>query len=215
MVLFLSAFGILMSIPGQTMGVSVFTDYLMDALNMNRMNLSLAYMIGTILSSMMLSRAGKFYDRFGVRITLFLSGILMGAVLIFLSQVDRAAQGLANLIAAQGLASQLHIPFGFWAFLLMTLGFFLLRFSGQGVMTMSSRSTAMKWFDQRRGLAAALMGVVTSFGFSYAPKILDRLIQDYTWRGAWLCLALICGVFFAFVALIFQRDNPADCGLKP
>ncbi|MDA3850508.1 MAG: MFS transporter, partial [Spirochaetaceae bacterium] len=95
------------------------------------------------------------------------------------------------------------------------LGFFLLRFSGQGVMTMASRSTAMKWFDQRRGLAAALMGVVTSFGFSYAPKILDRLIQNYTWRGAWLWLALGCGFIFALIALIFQRDNPRDCGLKP
>lgn len=205
-VLFLGAFGILMSIPGQTMGVSVFTDFLMDAMNMSRINLSLAYMVGTIGSSLLLSQAGEFYDRFGARITLFLSGLLLGFVLLFLSQIDRVA----------GFFSQM-IPFGFafWAFFLMCLGFFLLRFSGQGVMTMVSRSTVMKWFDKRRGLAAGLMGVVTSFGFAYAPKVLDGLIGQFSWRGAWQWMALFCGFIFALLALIFQRDNPTQCGMKP
>jgi len=195
-----------MSIPGQTMGVSVFTGSLIDVLKMSRINLSITYMIGTICSSLLLSQAGRFYDRFGARITLFFASCSLGIVLLFLSQIDRIATFLAqNTIAS----------FSLCGFVLMTIGFFLLRFSGQGVMTMVSRSMVMKWFDKRRGMAAAIMGVFTTFGFSYAPKLLDNLIQSSSWRGAWQTLALCCGFCFAVIALIFYRDSPAQCGLKP
>ncbi len=204
-ILALGAVGILMSIPGQTMGVSVFTDYLIDALGISRLNLSLTYMIGTTLSSLVLSRAGKFYDRFGVRLTVLLSGSIMGLILLFLSQVDRIAGAAAQVTPLS--------PY-VWGFTLMILGFFLLRFSGQGVMTMISRSMVMKWFNKRRGLAAAILGVVTSFGFSYAPRLLDSLIQNHTWREAWQVLALVCGFAMALFGFIFFRDNPRICRLK-
>lgn len=204
-ILTFGAIGILMSIPGQTMGVSLFTGHLSEALQISRLNLSLTYMIGTILSSLVLAQAGKFYDKFGVRITIVLSSLLLALVLLFLSSIDKTA----------GLLSE-RLPFSFevWGFGLVTIGFFLLRFSGQGVMTMVSRSMVMKWFDKRRGVAAAIMGIFTTFGFSYAPKILDRMIDGVGWRSSWKILALICGVLFAFVAFIFFRDNPVSCGLK-
>jgi len=205
-ILFLGAMGILMSIPGQTMGVSVFTDKLVKLLDMPRLRLSLTYMFGTILSSLFLSRAGKFYDRFGARITIFLAGTLMALVLFFLSHVDQVSDWLSRV-----LGFSLDIT----SFALMVLGFFLLRYSGQGVMTMVSRSMVMKWFDKRRGVAAAILGIFTSFGFSYAPRVLDALIQHSGWRGAWQILGLFCGLGFGIIALLLFRDNPQVCGLKP
>lgn len=204
-IIFLGTLGTLMSIPGQTMGVSVFTDILIDKLGISRLNLSLTYMVGTALSSMMLTTAGKFYDRRGVRTTLLCAGILMGGVLLFLSRADLIASGLGSIIFSQQ----------FWAFAVMILGFFLLRFSGQGVMTMASRNMVMKWFDKRRGLAAAILGVFVSFGFSYAPRVLDTLITRFSWRGAWQFLAIVCGFGFGLFAFLFYRDSPKVCGLKP
>ncbi len=52
--------GILMSIPGQTMGVSVFTESLLSDLQINRNNLSLAYLVGTLGSGLIITRAGNF-----------------------------------------------------------------------------------------------------------------------------------------------------------
>ena len=49
--------GVLMSIPGQTMGVSVFTENLLGELQINRNNLSLAYLFGTLGSGLMITRA--------------------------------------------------------------------------------------------------------------------------------------------------------------
>ena len=50
-VLVIGSIGIYCSIPGQTIGVSVFTDPVKDALGLSRNQFSNAYMIGTILSS--------------------------------------------------------------------------------------------------------------------------------------------------------------------
>lgn len=206
-VLFLGAFGILMSIPGQTMGVSVFTDHLIEALKLSRRQLSTAYLAGTLTSAMFLPFAGRFSDRFGIRITAVLSGIMMSGVLFYMSRVDRVAVSVAR---------QIHFvtPHQI-AFVSVAAGFFLLRFSGQGVMTMVSRNMVMKWFDRHRGAAAALMGLITTFGFSVAPTLLAWLKGLSSWRGAWVQLGLLSLLVFTPIALLLYRDNPRECGLNP
>ncbi len=200
------ASGVVMSIPGQTMGVSVFTDRLIDSLDISRLNLSLAYMIGTLSSSMLLSKAGKQYDRYGARVTAFISSVFMGIVLIYMSSLKILSSKLSLITG---------IPFSIASFLLIAPGFFALRFFGQGVLTMVSRNMVMKWFDRKRGFAAALMGVITSFGFSYAPKPFNRLIISFGWEGAWRILGLAAVMIFPFFIMIFYRDNPEICGMKP
>ena len=200
------ATGVVMSIPGQTMGVSVFTDRLIDSLDISRLNLSLAYMIGTLSSSLLLSRAGKQYDIYGARITAFVSSVLMGAVLLYMSSLEIITLKLNMLF---------NISFSAAAFILITPGFFALRFFGQGVLTMVSRNMVMKWFDRKRGLAAALMGIITAFGFAYAPKPFNRLIILFGWEGAWRILGIAALFIFPFFIMFFYRDNPEICSLKP
>ena len=62
------------SIPGQTMGVGVYTDYLILHTGLNRLEISMAYMTGTILSSLLLPTAGRLYDLWGSRVMIFLAG---------------------------------------------------------------------------------------------------------------------------------------------
>ena len=205
-VLAAGAIGVVMSIPGQTMGVSVFTDRLIESLKISRLNLSLAYMIGTLSSSLLLSKAGKQYDRYGARVTAAAASAFMGVVLLYMSRLEVTASGLSSLTG---------LNFGAAAFLLITPGFFALRFFGQGILTMVSRNMVMKWFEKKRGLAAALMGVITAFGFSYAPKPFNRLIVSFSWEGAWKILGLAALFIVPFFIMIFYRDNPEICGLKP
>ncbi|WP_159518937.1 MFS transporter [Sunxiuqinia indica] len=200
--------GVIMSIPGQTMGVSTFTDHLIDALNLSRNQLSTAYLLGTISSSFMLTKAGKWYDKIGAR---WLGGIItitLGCVLIYLSQVDRIAFSLGRIFQIGDLQFYL-------SFFIIMLGFFLLRFSGQGVLTMLSRNMMMKWFDRKRGLVNGISSVFVSVGFAISPLVFDYFIETYSWRWAWIFLALIAGFGFSLVVLIFFRDNPEDCGLEP
>lgn len=199
--------GVLMSIPGQTMGVSVFTDYLVDALNIERTTLSLAYMIGTIASGLLIPKAGKFYDKYGARIMAMVAGLMLGLVLFSLSKVDAIVNETAQLfsfVSHQGITVAVLI-----------ISFFGIRFFGQGILTMVSRNMVMKWFETRRGLANAFMGVFVSFGFSYAPRIFNQMIEDEGWRNAWLQMGIVIGTIFVLFSLIFFRDNARDCGLQP
>ena len=74
--------GILMSIPGQTMGVAVFTESLLSDLQINRNSLSLAYLVGTLGSGLIITRAGKLYDKYGARVMAFIAGVMLGLMLV-------------------------------------------------------------------------------------------------------------------------------------
>ena len=82
-----SALGILISIPGQTMGMAVFTDYLIEALHLSRTQLSMAYLIGTVGSSLFLTRAGRWYDRLGGRVTMAAASAGLAIMVLFLSLI--------------------------------------------------------------------------------------------------------------------------------
>ena len=197
--------GILMSIPGQTMGVSVFTESLLTDLQITRNNLSLAYLVGTLGSGLMITRAGKLYDKHGARVMAFIAGVMLGLMLVYLTRIDRMVSSLSE---AAWLSPALL------TFVLLAIGFWGIRFFGQGLLTMVSRNMVMKWFNRRRGLANAVLGIFSALGFSVAPKILDQVIHRLEWRGAWIFLAILVGIVFALFVLFIFRDNPEACGCE-
>ena len=196
-----------MSAPGQTVGVSPFTDFLIRDLGISRTNLSLAYLIGTLTSSFTLSHAGHVYDVHGARLVGTVVAVALGFVLLMLSLIPETVAALQQRFAG--------LPASGTAFILVTVGFLFLRFFGQGVLALVSRNMVLKWFEARRGLANALVGVATTVGFSSSPVILNAMINQYDWQGAWRVLGLVVGIPFALVFLFVARDNPQECGLLP
>lgn len=206
-ILIASTIGVLASAPGQTMGVSTFTDYLIKHIHISRNQISSAYMIGTIGSSFLLTWAGKQYDKFGARWTAIAASLLLAFVLLLLSQADH----IVHLFVKD---RELAVYNGF-AIAVMVFLFFLLRFSGQGVLTMVSRNMLMKWFIARRGFANGIASVLITLGFSIAPLTFDGLIQGTSWRNAWIIMAVGIGVVFMLIAFLLFRDNPEDLGMVP
>jgi cyanate permease len=131
----------------------------------------------------------------------------LGGVLLYLSFSPTISAALLRLLPFAGPAAA--------SFIVMSVGFFFLRFLGQGSLTLVSRNVVMEWFEKRRGMANAILGVAVSFGFSYSPRILDRLIQSGGWQSAWRYLALFIGGGFCLFAFIFFRDRPEDFDLEP
>ena len=94
---------------------------------------------------------------------------------------------LLALVSTVSLASAIEIQkdvkyepgFVEWAWLLMLLGYFGVRFLGQGVLTSASRNILLIWFVKRRGLVSGLRGVFVSFGFALAPLGIAILIHDF------------------------------------
>ena len=197
-----STLSIVCSIPGQTAGVGVFTDYLIEALGTTRSHLATAYLIGTIVSGVILPYAGKLLDRIGVRAMSVLSSVGLGLSLLILSQTGWINQALSSVISWHVL------PIAVGAF-----SFFLIRFFGQGNMTMVGRVAMGKWFNHWRGTATAIAGVPISFGFSAAPWLLDKLISAFGWQPACWILAGLIGGGMTLIGALFFRERPEDCGL--
>jgi MFS family permease len=192
--------GVIASIPGQTIGVGVFTESLIKSLKISRTQLSTAYMFGTIASSMFLPFAGKLIDKLGTRIMGIASAVLLGLSLLLISQCDKIVQ-ILNLS---------YLPI---VIVWMSFCFMLIRFFGQGCIVITSRVTIGKWFNHRRGLAIAIHNIFITFTFNNSPQVLNDMVLSLGWRESYILLALIIGIGVAFIVWLLYRDNPEQCGM--
>ena len=110
-----------MSGPGQTIGVSVFVDPIIDALELTRSEVSMAYLVGTLAGASALVLVGRWIDRVGARRAMTWIGLAFGAALLFMSGV----QGLVTLV----------------------LGFTLIRWLGQGSLLLVSTLAITPWLN--------------------------------------------------------------------
>lgn len=198
--------GLLMSVPGQTMGVSVFTDPLLNALKLSRMQLSASYMIGTFVSALLLPKAGKLYDHLGARIMTPCAAIGLSLTLLLVSEIS----SIVDLL-------KIYFPSaGAWiAMIAMCICFSFLRFFGQGMLTMLPRNMAMKWFVRRRGLINGFFGLSVAFGFSTLTYALNEMVQALGFESALYYVALFIGLGFSTIAALLFRDTPQGSGLLP
>ena len=184
------------------MGFSVFTDILIKELGLSRIELSLAYCVGTMASGFSLPWLGRVLDKWGERRMAVASTMATGLVLLFLAHSVRLSSSLAQII-----------PSGIAAFLIIGVGFFLIRVSAQGVLSMTCRNAIGKWFDHQRGLALAVSGVLVSFSYSIAPRALDWLIARYHYDGAWFVMGTVTIAVMGPLAWLLFRDTPEEDGL--
>ncbi|GLR19274.1 MFS transporter [Portibacter lacus] len=204
-VLVIGSIGVFCSIPGQTIGVSVFTDPVKDALGLSRNQFSNAYLIGTIASALIIGRAGVWFDKYGARLVAFFAALTLG-IALFLSSW--------SLHMSNFVKSILEVDSWMIPFVIITFLFFLLRFAGQGVLTMASRNMIMIWFDKNRGKVNAFTSIAISFGFSASPLWVDALIESNGWQGAWKWLGAALLLFSILIFLLY-KNKPEDYGLIP
>lgn len=186
--------GAIASIPGQTAGVSVFTDDLISTTGLTRLQLAIAYLIGTGTSGVLLGAGGRAIDRYGSRV------VALGATF-----------GLATTLLGLSVIGPMSTPVGVFV---MSVGFGCLRFSGQGLLTLASRTMIAQWFDRRRGLVTALSSACVSFSFAAAPALLLLLIDIDGFRTAWRVMAVVLVVVIGSVVIVFYRVSPEAVGIQ-
>ncbi len=175
--------------PGQTAGISVFVDPLISELDITRTQLTTAYMIGTLGGALALPWIGRGMDVYGVRRAMVLIGLVFGGVLLALSLVS----GLGGL----------------------TVGFVLLRMSGQGALALAATTVVASWFWRRRGLALGIVGAAGALGITLTPLAANALIDAVGWRQAWVVEGLVVLAVIVPMALFAIRNRPSDVGQHP
>lgn len=174
--------------PGQTAGISVFTDHLIRDLGIDRPVISTSYLLGTLGGALALPVIGRGLDRFGVRWVMAVVGAAFGGVLVALSAVS----GLIGL----------------------TAGFVGLRMLGQGALTLTATTSVALWFQRRRGFAVGLTTAIGAGGISFFPVVFEALISGVGWRTAWLIEGLAVWAIVVPIAALGMRDRPADVGQR-
>lgn len=198
--------GMVASVPGQTIGVNVFNEKLIEALGLSRTGVSSAYFLGTAASGLLLPYAGQLFDRWGARRMIVLASFALACSLAYMSVVDGAA-AVAESAFGEGASV-------FWIRMAcLVFGFFLIRFFGQGLVMMTSRNMVGKWWVAHRGKVFSIGGIAVTVCFSLAPKVFDVMIERFGWRESWQLMALVLAPGFCFLAWLLYRDNPDECGL--
>ena len=154
-----SAIATTMTVFGQTPGVSVFIDSLIEDLSISRAEISTVYSIASLGAAFLMPWAGRQIDTRGVRLMALVFATLFGAVLLGLSQVWEVA-GLA-------------------------LGFFGIRVLGQGALNLTARVAVALRFRTSLGRAVGISGALGAIGLSSMPVILSALIERFDWRAVW------------------------------
>lgn len=175
--------------PGQTIGVSVFVDPLINDLSLTRSQVSTAYLIGTLLGAAGLPWVGRWVDRIGAGRAMTMIGLAFGAGLVAMSGV----QGVVTL----------------------AVGFTLIRLLGQGSLSLVSTVAVTHWFHRRRGLVFGVMMTAVSALMSLTPVFLNLAIEAYSWRTAWLLAAAAVWLIVVPVGYFGIVDRPADVGQHP
>ncbi len=201
-IVIIATLSIICSIPGQTAGVGIFTDYIINSIGVSRNQLSLAYMIGTLISGFLLPFAGRLLDFIGVRLMGIFASMGLALSLILMSELN-ALKSMLDLIFSPHVSAMIAASFTF----------LLIRFFGQGNLPMIGRVAMGRWFNRNRGIATAISGVPASFAFSGAPWILNQIILGLGWQQACWFLAGTVGLGMASISFLFFRDNPEECGL--
>ncbi len=178
-----------MTAPGQTIGVSVFIDPIIGELGLSRSEVSSAYLIGTLLGALALPAVGRGVDRIGARWAMTIVGLAFGG-------------GLVAMAGVQG-------------FITLAAGFTLIRWLGQGSLSLVSIVAITHWFDRRRGLVFGVAMTVISALMSLAPVLLNLAIEAYSWRTAWLLAAAAVWLVVVPIGWFGIVDRPADVGQQP
>ena len=166
----------------------IFLIPLTTAFGWDRGVLSGAVSVAWLASGFLAILSGKLSDRYGPRILVTISGLLVGAGFLLLSQ----ANSLWQVYLSRG-------------FLMGVAGAFLYT----PVM-----STIPKWFVSRRGLAIGIAATGMGIGGVFAPPLAQWLISTYDWRQAFFILGLIVLAIMVPLAQ-FMKHSPQRMGLKP
>ncbi|MEX2221417.1 MAG: MFS transporter [Candidatus Rokuibacteriota bacterium] len=178
--LFVVTYGI--STPLAAYGV--FLPVLAEHFGWSRGAISAALSVNLLIGGLAGFGVGALADRRGPRLLLVLTVTLAGAAFALISMLDALWQLylLIGLLGGVGMSS-----------------FYLL-----------STATVTHWFDDRRGLALALVLVGFNLGYITGGPLAAWLITSLGWRAAYGMLGCACGLLSFCAAITVRLPRPAE-----
>lgn len=118
----------------------------------------------------------------------------------------------STLLFAMIMASMYYLTPSLWHFYAMCLTIPIL---GAGTAPLTYSRLIVGWFDRKRGLALGIGLVGVGLGTSLVPIFATWIMEQYSWREAYLGIGILIVVLVVPVASIVLRDSPQELGLLP
>jgi len=160
---------------GQSFFLGLFNAPIRNELGITHGQFGNIYATATIFSSLLLIWVGKKIDEYQIIYYSFFVILLLFFSSLFFSFIN--------------------------SIIFLSIGIFLMRFSGQGLMSHTSTTTISRFFEKSRGKALSTIWFGLSSAEFILPVLITYLFVIYSWRSVWQGIAIIVIIFLPFVVL--------------
>ena len=160
---------------GQSFFLGLFNAPIRNELGITHGQFGNIYATATIFSSLLLIWVGKKIDEYQIIYYSFFVIILLFLSSLFFSFIN--------------------------SIYFLAFGIFLMRFSGQGLMSHTSTTTISRFFERSRGKALSTIWFGLSSAEFILPVLVTYLFMIYSWRFVWQGIAVLIILFLPFVVL--------------
>jgi len=165
---------------GQSYFLGLFNTSIRNELSISHGQFGSIYASATLLSSLLLIWVGKKIDDINIsKFALFVI-LLLSFSSFFFSKIS-------------------SVP-------LLFIAIFLMRFSGQGMMSHTATTTISRYFTKSRGKALSTGWFGLSTAEFILPVLIVYLLAFYDWKSIWLTISIIVIIFLPIVSYFLVKN---------
>ena len=169
---------------GQSFFLGMFNAPIRNELSITHGQFGSIYATATIFSSLLLIWVGKKIDEYQIIFYSFFVIFLLFLSTLFFSFINSVY--------------------------LLAIAIFLMRFSGQGLMSHTSTTTISRYFEKSRGKALSIIWFGLSSAEFILPVFITYMLILYSWRTVWQGIALIIILFLPIVVITTIKKIKLD-----
>ncbi len=169
--------------------LAVFVYPISQDLEWSRTTIAGAASAGGLASSIASPFIGKLLDKYGVRLILTISILILGLSTISLAWAT--------------------IP------LLFYISYGLGRVIFSSSVQIGTSIVVSQWFIRRRGIATGILFLCHASGMILFPIVSSTLIHSVGWQNAWIVTGILVWIIALFPVSLLILQRPEDAGLRP
>ena len=169
---------------GQSFFLGIFNTSIRETLSITHGQLGSIYASATLCSSLLLIWVGKKIDDINIfRFAIYVT-LLLSFSCFFFSKIS--------------------------SIVFLFIAIFLMRFSGQGMMSHTATTTVSRYFTKSRGRALSICWFGLSSAEFILPVLMVFLLSLTTWQNIWTVIALLILIFLPIASFFLVRTVKLD-----
>ena len=169
---------------GQSFFLGLFNSSIRDTLSITQGQFGSIYATATLLSSFLLIWVGKKIDDINIFKFAFFVTLLLSFSCFFFSKISSVA------------------------FLFVAI--FLMRFSGQGMMSHTATTTISRYFTKSRGKALSTGWFGLSTAEFILPVLIVYLLTITSWQNIWISVSILVLIFLPITSFVLIKNLNFD-----